>query len=95
MSVITLSHHARVRMQQRGITPEALAMLLEIGQVGVASGGCQVVFIDRQERRRLSRLAQPRGRGRDRLSALYAVTDEHGTVITVGHRYRRFARGAR
>lgn len=92
---IVLSHHARVRMQQRGITPEALAILFEIGAVGSASGGCQVVFVDKHERRRLCRSEKPRVRGRDQVSSLYAVTDDHGTVITVGHRYRRLARRGR
>ena len=92
---IVLSHHARVRMQQRGIAPEALAMLFEIGQVEAASGGCQVVFIDNNERRRLSRSGKARFRRRDQIASLYAVTDEHGTVITVGHRYRRLSRRGR
>jgi hypothetical protein len=33
---ISLSHHARVRMEQRGVAPEALAVLFEVGQVGAA-----------------------------------------------------------
>jgi hypothetical protein len=95
MPTIPLTTHARVRMQQRGIAPDALAMLLEIGRVGYAPGGCQIVFIEKHERRRLCDLEKTRVRGRDRLSGLYAITDEHGTVITVGHRYRRLARSAR
>lgn len=87
---IVLSHHARVRMQQRGIAPEALAILLEIGRVGATSGGCQIVFIDKHELRRLSRSDGPRFRGHDQVSGLSAITDAHGTVVTVGHRYRRF-----
>ena len=86
---ISLSHHARVRMQQRGIAPEALAILFEVGQVGAASGGCQIVYIDKHERRRLCRSKKPRVRGRDQVCSLYAITDNHGTVVTVGHRYRR------
>ena len=92
---IVLSHHARLRMQQREIAPEALAMLFEIGQVSAASGGCQVVFIDGHERRRLCRSEKPRVGGHDQLSTLYAVTDDHGTVITGGHRYRRLGRRGR
>jgi hypothetical protein len=92
---IVLSHHARVRMQQRGIPREALTMLFEIGRVGPASGGCQVVFIDKHERRRLCRSDEPRVRARDQVSSLYAVTDDHGTVITVGHRYRPLGRRGR
>lgn len=88
---VSLSPHARMRMQQRGISPEALDLLLELGEAAPAPGGKQIVFIEHVQRRELGR----RGkciRERDRLKRLYAVTDEHGIVVTVGHRYRRFAR---
>jgi hypothetical protein len=86
---ICLTTHARERMQQRGICVEALADLLEFGTSIPARGGAEVVFFEKSERRRLQRTR--RLRGRDRLHRLYAVTDAHGTVITVGHRYRRIA----
>ena len=88
---VSLSTHARLRMQQRGISSVALALLLELGETAPAPGGKQIVFIEHAQRRELGR----RGkciRERDRLKRLYAVTDEHGIVVTVGHRYRRFAR---
>ena len=90
---MTVSHstHARVRRQQRGISPEALEILLELGATSRAPGGRQLIFLERAHRQELGRRAK-RIRERDRLKQLYAVTDEHGTVVTVGHRYRRFAR---
>jgi hypothetical protein len=90
----SLSTHARVRMQQRGISPQALELLLDLGHAAPAPGGRQVVFVDRAQRMELGRRAK-RIRERDRLKRLYAVTDEHGTVVTVGHRYRRLARTVR
>jgi hypothetical protein len=78
-------------MQQRGISPEALAILLELGEVSAAPGGRQVVFLERAQRQELGRRVK-RIRERDRLKRLYAITDDHGNVVTVGHRYRRFAR---
>jgi Domain of unknown function (DUF4258) len=90
----SLSPHARVRMQQRGISPQALELLLDLGHTAPAPGGRQVVFVERAERKELGRRAK-RIPGRDRLKRLYAVTDEHGTVVTVGHRYRRLARVVR
>jgi hypothetical protein len=78
-------------MQQRGISPEALELLLELGEIAPAPGGQQLVFLQRVHRQELGRRAK-RVRERDSLKRLYAVTDEHGTVVTVGHRYRRFAR---
>jgi hypothetical protein len=78
-------------MQQRGISPEALATLLASGSTAPGAGGTEVVFFDRSERAHLGRTSR-RVRGRDRLCGLYAVIDQDGTVITVGHRYRRLAR---
>lgn len=88
---VSLSAHARVRMQQRGISPEALEILFELGQVSRAPGGRQIVFLERAHREELERRSK-RIRERDRLKRLYAVTDEHGTVLTVGHRYRPLSR---
>src|SRR5450631_1573779 len=88
---LRLSTHAQVRMQQRGISAEGLELLLDLGEVAETSGGRQIVFVDRAHRKVLG----SRGRGireRDRLKRLYAITDETGAVITVGHRYRRLAR---
>jgi len=87
---ICLTTHARACMQQRGICVEALADLLEFGSSVPARGGADIVFFDKNEAQRLRRT---RGlRGRDHLHQLYALIDARGTVITVGHRYRRIAR---
>ena len=88
---VSLSTHARVRMQQRGISPEALEILLELGDTSPAPGGGQVIYLERADRQELGRRGK-RIRERDRLKRLYAVTDESGTIVTVGHRYRRIAR---
>ena len=92
---ICMTPHARVRMQQRGICTEALEVLLEIGTVNFTAGGRQIVFLDRKERLRLEKRSSRSIRGRDRLPRIYAITDTEGTVITVGHRYRRLARNPR
>ena len=88
---ISLTTHARVRMQQRGISPEALEILFGLGEIAPAPGGQQLLFLQRAHRQELGRRAK-RIRERDRLKRLYAITDQHGTVVTVGNRYRRFAR---
>jgi hypothetical protein len=87
---ICLTTHAGARMQQRGICAEALADLLEFGTSVPGRGGAEIVFFDKTERQRLDRAR--RLRGQDHLHQLYAVTNAKGTVITVGHRYRRIAR---
>lgn len=88
------SHHARVRMQQRGISEDTLELLMSYGRIAHDHRGNLMVHMDRRARR-----AALRGCGRDaaqlidRLRGLFAVVDPHGVVITVGHRYRRIPRG--
>ena len=43
----TYTHHARARMQQRGIRTEALEALFEYGRSAPAGRGCEVLFIDK------------------------------------------------
>jgi hypothetical protein len=86
---ISLTTHASARMRQRGICAAALADLLEFGTSVPAPGGAEIIFFDKSERRRLRTRSL---RGLDHLHQLYAVTDARGTVITVGHRYRRIYR---
>jgi len=88
---VSLTTHAGVRMQQRGISSEALELLFELGETSPAPGGGQVIFLERRDGQELGRRGR-RIRERDRLKRLYAVTDEAGTIITVGHRYRPIAR---
>ena len=75
------THHARARMQQRGIRPEALEALFEYGRSAPAGDGCEVLFLDKVARKAT------------RLPNAYAVVGRDGAVVTVGYRYRRVPRG--
>lgn len=88
---VCLTEHARMRMQQRGISSAALDILFELGDVSEAPGGQQIVLLGRSRRKELGRRGKS-VRERDRLKRLYAIMDHRGTVITVGHRYRRTVR---
>ena len=49
-----LTNHARVRLQQRGIPPAALEVLLDFGRVRhVHDRGREIVFFDKAARARL------------------------------------------
>jgi hypothetical protein len=90
--VPAVTRHARARMQQRGIGPEALECLLEFGREAFDHRGHAVVlYFDKKARRRLAR-AEPGRKDLERLSRMYAVLSGGGAVITVGHRSRRIAR---
>lgn len=76
-----LTSHARSRMQQRGIRSEALEALLDLGRVQpLRTQGREMVYFGKKARKGLSD---------ERLARIYAVLAADGTVITVGHRYRR------
>jgi hypothetical protein len=90
---MNLTRHAENRMQQRGITRQALDCVLAYGRESYDNHGCQVIWFDKQARRRI---CEEEGgevaRKLEKCLNTYAVIDLEGTVITVGHRYRRIRR---
>ena len=89
----SLTHHARARMQQRGIRPEAIAALLDFGCARhLHSKGRELVFFDKKARTRLAKANPDVAREASRLRRTYAIIGSDGIVITVGHRYRRVTR---
>jgi len=86
-----LTHHARARMQQRGIGPEALECLLECGREAFDHRGGVILYLDKAARRRIAREEGRAPAAAERLD-LYAVLGDDGRVRTVGHRYRRIPR---
>jgi hypothetical protein len=85
-----LTPHARTRMQQRGIRPQALDALLEFGRLRhLHQGGREILFFDKKARARLARANPHAAREAERLTGTYAIIGSNGVVITIGHRYRR------
>lgn len=91
MPVSPLSFHARSRMQQRGIGPEALDLLLSYGREAYDHHGAVILYMDKAAQKRLAAASRAQSEVR-RLAGLYAVLSRHGQVITVGHRTRRINR---
>ena len=90
-----ITAHARARMQQRGIRPEALEALLAFGSERHLRGqGCDIVFFDKKAKKRLAKTDAVVARGAERFIRTYAIVGGDGLVVTVGHRYRR-VRGSR
>jgi sigma54-dependent transcription regulator len=85
----SLTHHARARMQQR----EAIEALLDFGYARhLHSKGRELVFFDKKARARLAQANHGAAREAGRLLRTYAILGSDGTIITVGHRYRRVGR---
>ena len=73
--------------------PEAIAALLDFGCARhLQSKGRELVFFDKKARTRLAKANPGAAREAGRLRRTYAILGSDGTVITVGHRYRRVTR---
>jgi hypothetical protein len=82
-----LTSHARARMQQRGISPAVLDVLLEYGREAHDHRGCLIVRFDKRSRRRAARaLGRELFRRVERHLGAYAVIGPDDAVVTVGHR---------
>jgi hypothetical protein len=88
-----LSRHARARMQQRGISAATIEALLDFGREVHVDGGRDLVFFDKRARARLTQANPAAAAEAERIARSYAIVGSDGTVITVGHRYRRIPRG--
>src|SRR4051812_1317634 len=89
MLTAPLTDHARVRMQQRGIPPAALAVLLDYGTEAHDHHGCRIVCFDKRSRRRAARDLGDLFRRIERHLDAYAVLATDDVVVTVGHRRGR------
>lgn len=88
----SLTRHAAVRSQQRGIPPRAIEALLDFGTEHHDHQGAVVLMLDRAATRRLARATRLPASELDQLRGLYAVLATDGWVRTVGHRTRRLQR---
>jgi len=94
MELASLTHHARARMQQRGIPQAVLDQLLTYGSERHDHRGGIILIMDKAARRRLRTTG---GKGTeaalDRARRAYAVVGRDGGVVTVGHRFKRLRNG--
>ena len=79
-------------MQQRGIAPASVSLLLDFGREHHDHHGAVVIMLDRAATRRIARFAPARAGEIEAMRGLYAVVASDGCVCTVGHRTRRLRR---
>jgi hypothetical protein len=91
--MLTMTHHARTRIQQRGIPEAVVEDLLNFGREAYDHRGRFIVYFDRRAREELRCACGDATYKRieARLDA-YAVIAGSGDIITVGHRTRRINR---
>ena len=87
-----ITPHAQTRMQQRGLTPGHVDLLLTYGSVAHDHHGAEIYHFDKSALRRLEHAwGRTLVRKLDGLRRAYAVVSE-GRVVTTGHRYDRIHR---
>ena len=87
------TEHASIRLQQRGIAPAAVEALLDFGSTVHDHHGAQIVLFDRRAWRRLERsIGAQQLRELEPYRTIYAVRANDGSLVTVGHRWRRVKR---
>jgi hypothetical protein len=87
-----LTHHASVRMQQRGFPPFVIDWLFVYGQVDHMGGGSKLFYFNKHSRWAIeNELGAENLKGYSKCLNAYMVCAD-GMVITVGHRFRRITR---
>jgi hypothetical protein len=93
MSDITFTMHAETRIQQRGIPPMVIDLLMQFGSAS-RCGGAERLTFDKLALRRLRRhLGGDRGlKLIDRWLNVYAIIGDNGQLVTVAHKHSHFYR---
>ena len=89
---MTATQHATIRMQQRGIPEQVVRNIIVHGSSRKAPGGAVARFVSKKDLKRLARsLPKNECKQLDRHKSVYVVMVSE-SVITVGHRTKRFYR---
>jgi len=91
--MLSMTHHAQSRLQQRGIPHAIVENLLDFGHEAHDHRGSQIVYFDHYARAQLRRqVGSDSYKRMERYLGAYAVVGSDGSVITVGHRTHRINR---
>ena len=87
---VLISHHAKVRMQQRAISEDMLENLLNFGQIRFNGQGTQILTFPKSVIKCLKEeLDHKLFMKAERHLNLYAVMSSDGELITAGYRIKR------
>ena len=90
--MITLTDHARVRMQQRGIPQSQIDWLLEYGSERYDCCGKLWLSYDRKAKKLMRKYLPSDILKRIKRDTYGVIAEENGVLVTVGHRTKRFHR---
>jgi hypothetical protein len=87
---VLISHHAKVRMQQRAISEDMLESLLDFGQIRFNGQGTQILTFPKRVMKDLKKELNHKVFMKiERHLNLYAVMSSDGELITTGYRTKR------
>ena len=93
MEFIAMTHHAAIRKQQRGIPEAALVCLMEFGNSSHDNRGGEILYFDKRAKKRcLASVGKKAYRKLDGYFNVYAVRSLDGSLLTIGHRFKRLPR---
>ena len=87
---VTVSQHAKIRMQQRAISEDMLESLLDFGQVKFNGQGTEILTFPKKVVKNLKKeLNHKVFKKIERHLNLYAIMSSDGELITTGYRTKR------
>ncbi len=90
--LVTLTDHARMRMQQRGIPQSQIELLLEYGSERYDRCGKLWLSYDHKAKKLMRKYLPSDTLKRIKLDTYGVIAEENGVLVTVGHRTKRFHR---
>ncbi|ADE13967.1 conserved hypothetical protein [Nitrosococcus halophilus Nc 4] len=88
---MALTKHAQNRMQQRGIPPLAVELLMAYGRIEYQNGS-QLLYFDNRSFKRVCKKLDAARKNIEQLAKAYLVIGENGQVITTSHRTKQIKR---
>ena len=87
---VTVSHHAKIRMQQRAISADMLESLLDFGHVKFNGQGTEILTFPKKVVKNLKKELNHKVFMKiERHLNLYAIMSSGGELITTGYRTKR------
>ena len=87
---VTVSHHAKIRMQQRAISADMLESLLDFGQIKFNGQGTEILTFPKKVVKNLKKELNHKVFMKiERHLNLYAIMSSGGELITTGYRTKR------
>lgn len=86
----SFTHHAKQRMQQRGIDATTVDYLLEFGSERYAKGDASIVYFTKMQKNQIMANLEKASRAKlENQLNTHLIIGEDGKIVTVGHLTRR------